>query len=150
MPKTRRQKELAKIHIAKKELELTDRAYRQVIEGVMDDLGVEGEPSSANLGPEGRAALLKTFREMGWQPQQSEGDPPWAGHYDVAGTPGMISQAQADFCAKMLDELGMLGAPGRIAGWIEKQTGHKSSVPMLTKARAHRVITGLQKLTGRR
>ena len=150
MPKSRRQKDLAKIHIAKKELDLSDQAYRAVVAGVMDDHDIPGQPSSANLDAPGRAALLKTLRGMGWQPQASEGPQRWKGYYDVPGTPGMISQSQADYCAKMLAELGMLGSPRRVSGWIEKQTGHKSSVPMLTKSKAHKVITGLQKLTDRR
>jgi hypothetical protein len=153
MPKSRRQKDLAKIHIAKKDLRLPDQRYRQIITGIMDERGIDGRPSSANLDPDARAALLDTFRGMGWHPQESEGPQPWKGFFDVAGTPGMISQSQADFISKMAwkGELGWLpDEPHRLTGWIERQTGHQSSVPMLTKARAHKVITGLQKMTGRR
>lgn len=152
MPKSRREKDLAKIHIAKKELGLSDRAYRQIVEGVMDDRGIEGKPSSANLDAGGRAALLKTFRGMGWNPQESqEGPTPWKGFFEVSGGPRTLSQAQADFIAKMGFEMRWLPhEPHRLTGWIERQTGHKASVPMLTKSKAHKVITGLQKLTGRR
>lgn len=182
--KTQRQADLAKIHIAKDELNLPDTHYRALVAGVMADRSIEGRPSSANLDAPGRRQLLKTLREMGWSPQTRPGeDDRWKGYLQVPGRPGKISQAQADYVAKMAFELGMLpDEEERLAGWIKRQTGEAIRLPLpkgdtddaappartantgedssttddtipfaaLTRSKAHKTITGLQKLTGRR
>jgi len=151
MPKTARRKDLAKIHIAKKELGLGEDTYRAIVASVMDERGLDGPASSANLGAEGRSQLLGILRDMGWSPQGGGGPQPWKGYFDVPGGPDLITQPQADYISKMAHEKGWLpDEPHRLAGWIERQTGHESSVDLLTRSRAHKVITGLQKLTSRR
>lgn len=56
-------KDLAKIHIAKKDLGLDDDTYRAMIRRIG---GVE---SSAQLDAAGRRALLAEFRAGGWKPK---------------------------------------------------------------------------------
>jgi len=180
MPKTERQADLAKIHIAKDELNLPEEHYRALVGGVMADRGIAGRTSSANLDAPGRRQLLQTLREMGWSPQHREGedDDRWRGYLQVPGHPGRISQAQADYVAKMAFEKGMLpDREDRLAGFIERQTGETIALPLpteeastndtapttnnqpttenilladLPRSKAHKTITGLQKLTGRR
>ena len=55
--------DLAKIHIAKKELGLTDEAYRDILRL---HFGVE---SAKNLNPRQVVVLLNKFRAKGWKPK---------------------------------------------------------------------------------
>ena len=145
-----RKRDLARIHIAKKDLGLTDDAYRQVVGGVMDRLGIKGRPSSANLTAQGRSVLLATFREMGWKPTPKPRDArsthPWKGRYYGAG--GIfLTQPQADEVARLEYDLGWQSNPDRLAGFIKRQLSKRVvSVSALKNREASSVITGLRKL----
>ncbi|MFH1027795.1 MAG: regulatory protein GemA, partial [Pseudomonadota bacterium] len=56
-----RREELAKIHIGKKELNLSDEIYRDIL------FHAGGVESSADLDWQGRRAVLERYRELGWQ-----------------------------------------------------------------------------------
>lgn len=56
--------DLAKIHIAKKELGLSDEAYRDILH---INFGVE---SAKDLLPKQVVALLNKFRALGWKPKR--------------------------------------------------------------------------------
>ncbi|WP_445364433.1 gp16 family protein [Microbulbifer sp. ANSA003] len=64
--KSNRQRELAKIHIARAELCMDDDTYRQLLQqvGKVD--------SAAKLDAAGRSKLLHRFRELGWKPKQAK------------------------------------------------------------------------------
>ncbi len=64
-----RRSELAKIHIAKKDLALDDDSYRQVI----TDIGKAKSGSSADLSSLGRARVLQHFISKGWKPRSKPG-----------------------------------------------------------------------------
>jgi len=57
-----KQNQLAKIHIAKKELGLDEPTYRAIIKQYSEN----GEESSANLTMLGRARVLKHMMQHGW------------------------------------------------------------------------------------
>lgn len=57
-----RHADLAKIHIAKKDLSLDDETYRHVIR----EVGGAASGSSADLTSLGRARVLQHFRSKGW------------------------------------------------------------------------------------
>ncbi|MBI3545971.1 MAG: regulatory protein GemA [Gammaproteobacteria bacterium] len=57
-----RRNDLAKIHIAKKDLSLDDETYRTIVRSV----GGAESGSSADLSPLGRARVLAHFRRVGW------------------------------------------------------------------------------------
>lgn len=65
------QKLLAKIHIAKKELGLTDEVYRQILSDVCRPLrGPEaGVPSAKDLDNGQALRLIRYFKDKGWQPK---------------------------------------------------------------------------------
>ena len=56
---------LAKIHIARKDLRLSDEDYRAIL------TRVAGAESAAKLGPSGHAAVLKEFQRLGWKAKKS-------------------------------------------------------------------------------
>jgi phage gp16-like protein len=59
--------ELAKIHIARKDLALTEEIYRDIIR---EASGGKTE-SSGELNWRGRRAVLERFRELGWKPRHA-------------------------------------------------------------------------------
>jgi len=59
----KRKKDLAKIHIAKAQLDLDDDDYRDIISRV------GGEKSAADLTEQGRQRVLAHFKRCGWQPK---------------------------------------------------------------------------------
>jgi len=157
MPKSRREKDLAKIHIAKKELGLKDEHYRLVIESVMNALNVPGKPSSANLDARGRQKLLDTFKDMGWSPTDQgnspEADhdrPHWRGRYESTERMGMATQKQCDYIALMEDELDWTPNPDRLKGFIERVRGKNCYPQSLSNRQASDVISAMEKMTGRK
>ncbi len=65
-----RREELAKIHIAKKDLNLSDDIYRDIL------YQAGGVESSADLDYRGRAAVLDRFAELGWEAKSKGGTSP--------------------------------------------------------------------------
>jgi len=61
--KKRRKDDLAKIHIARKELAIDEDSYRQIIR----DIGGADSGSSADLDMAGRRRVLQHFRDKGWR-----------------------------------------------------------------------------------
>lgn len=60
-----KRRDLAKIHIARKELGMAEDAYRLMLESVA------GVTSSAKLSAHGRAKVLHRLRQLGWKPKTS-------------------------------------------------------------------------------
>lgn len=58
-----RQANLAKIHIAKKDLGMSDDAYRAML------LAVAKVDSASKLDFQGQHAVLQRFKELGWKPK---------------------------------------------------------------------------------
>jgi hypothetical protein len=152
-PAARKQRkdDLAKIHIAKDELNLGDATYRHIIEGIMSELGIPGKPSAANLNAQAREKLLDTFRDMGWSPVESaeasgpdhdRGEP--HGRYQSTGRDGFATQDQLNYIAVMEDQLGWTPNPDRLEGFIERQLGKEIEPRFLRNRQASDVITGLQ------
>lgn len=65
-----RKNDLAKIHIAKKDLGLDDDTYREVIRAI----GKADSGSSRDLDEAGRARVLKHFKSKGWKVRRSRMD----------------------------------------------------------------------------
>lgn len=60
-----RRRDLARIHIAKKDMVLDDETYRSIIRNI----GKVKSGSSADLSPTGRGRVLQYFKEQGWRPR---------------------------------------------------------------------------------
>jgi phage gp16-like protein len=69
-PAERRNNDLARIHVAKKELRLDDQAYRDVLEAC------GGVRSAKDLDLAGRLRVLDQFKKMGWVPKPAPDAPP--------------------------------------------------------------------------
>jgi phage gp16-like protein len=65
-----RRREMATIHVAKKELQLDEDAYRDLM------LTVTGKTSSAQLDWQGRKKLLDHFKKLGFRVKGSKNDRP--------------------------------------------------------------------------
>lgn len=83
-------------------------------------------------------------------PDEADNAPAWRGRYDVPGTPGMVTPAQANAIARLEDALGWTGQPDRLQGMIRRQLGRPSNVHVpvhgLANRQASSLITGLQRL----
>ena len=148
-----RRKDLASIHIAKKELELSEIQYRSIIASVMDDLGIKGKASSANLHAKGRAELLSTFRDMGWNPSHRANErrkKVWKGHWKATGRPGKASQKQLDYLAMMVYEKGWHKDDSRTEGFIERTIGQEKHPAFCSVGEMSKVIQGMEAYTDRR
>lgn len=75
-PTEQRRRDLAKIHIAAKDLHLTEDAYRTLLESVA------GVTSAADLDADGRREVLACLRRLGWEPR---GGPRRRAHAGPAG-----------------------------------------------------------------
>ncbi len=69
-----RRAELARIHIAKKQLGLDDDLYRAIIARVSAKFRREPVASSAKLEPRERVAVLAEFERLGFKPTPPGGD----------------------------------------------------------------------------
>lgn len=114
--------ELAKIHIAKKELGLDDATYRSIL---WDRYGKE---SSVDLSERQTADLIDLFRQKGWRPAS-------------AAQRGLIYALW-----RRLETDGALGHPGEaaLASFVEHATG-KDNLRRLTVREASRVIERLKR-----
>lgn len=66
-----RARDLALIHIARKDLRLTEEAYRALLQSVA------GLASAKDLDAVGRAAVIERLREIGWAPQRRPAPSDW-------------------------------------------------------------------------
>lgn len=71
-----RQTDLAKIHMAKKQLGLDDDTYRQIL------WQVGKVESAADLDLAGRSKLIQHFKDKGWKPKRSKKYSPKSRHKD--------------------------------------------------------------------
>jgi len=65
----RRNQQLSKIHIAKKELAMDDDSYRAML------ARVAGVTSAKDLGPRQVGAVLSEFERLGWKPKPGRAKP---------------------------------------------------------------------------
>jgi phage gp16-like protein len=65
-----RRRDLSIIHLAKKDLQLTDDEYRDLM------LGVTGKTSSAQLDWQGRHKLIEHFKKLGFKVKGTQADRP--------------------------------------------------------------------------
>lgn len=115
----KRRADLAKIHIARKDLGLSDDDYRAVLQSV--DPRVE---SAGDLDQAGRASLLVQFRKLGWkakpgkQPRTGTTGQPakiralWLELHRVGAVQDPSEKALSAFCKRMtkVDRPEWLGA----------------------------------------
>ncbi len=108
--KNYRLKALAKIHIAKKDLKLSDDDYRDVIRSV-----VPGRDSSADLTEHQLHELLNRFHELGWRPQLRR--------RETRPLPPMVWKARGLWLE--LHEMGVVKNPGwtSLARFCKRVTG---------------------------
>lgn len=131
------QANLAKIHIAKKELELTDETYRDILR-----LRFKVE-SSAKLNDRQCFVLLNEFKRRGWKPRHANKSPK-PPQSRALSQDAMARKARALWLD--LHEMGIVRDPGESAlgAYVKRITGVEAlqwlSVEQLTK-----VIESLKK-----
>ncbi len=139
-PEDRRRADLAKIHVAKKELGLSDENYRALLQGLC------GVKSAKDLDFMGRQKLLIKLQSLGWKPAPAAGKPgrkPWK---PAAGSQG--SKILALWLE--LKRKGKLHTPTDEAlfDFVKDMSGVEHP-DWLTAAQANDVIEGLKAWLGR-
>lgn len=141
MTDPRRNAELAKIHIAKKDLRLSDDAYEAAVMGVSG-----GQKTSAGkLTSAERAALLDRFRALGFKTKRATG---------ARAEALDARQAKIKALWRALWNLGVVRDPSEAAllAFVERQTGGVGGVKalrFLDARAAGKVIEGLKAMAGR-
>jgi len=110
-----RKTDLAKIHIARKDLHLDEETYRCVIR----EIGKVASGSSKDLTPTGRARVLAHFRSKGWKPRRAKRTP--------RKSQGMASAGQIKKIKDLwisLADAGVVRAPGEdgLRAWLTSAT----------------------------
>lgn len=116
--------DLAKIHIAKKDLCLDDDTYRAILWTVCR------VKSAADLDEYGRRKLLEHFRSRGWKPQRKPG-------------PGKVARMNNALMGKVEAQLAELHAPWKYADAMAKRMFNVDSVRFCQPAQLRKIVAAL-------
>lgn len=131
-----RKKDLAKIHMAKKDLAMTDDSYRALIKRI-----TKGRTnSSAELTTTERVVLLAEFKRLGWHPKRSRKHSP-----ERTGLASKITATWID-----MSKRGLLrdGSERALGHYCKRMTG-KHSVDWLTIKEAQKLLESLKQWESR-
>lgn len=125
---------LAKVHIAKKELVLTDENYRAIL------VRVTGCESSRDCSERQLEQLLTEFKRLGWKPKAGKGG-------------SGFGQPHVRKIYALWKEAGIVGAVGNatkeaLRAFVERQTG-KSAPEFCSPGDANRVTEALKAMISR-
>jgi phage gp16-like protein len=132
-----RKNDLAKIHMAKKDLALTDDTYRAML------MRLTGKESAAALTLPERAKVLKEFERFGWKPKAAK---------PVAAKRTQYSRPTS---RKLAAQWGELYSQGKVVNktqpallnWVMRQTGCEDlkTLDWLSNEEANACINALKK-----
>ncbi|MBW1801460.1 MAG: regulatory protein GemA [Deltaproteobacteria bacterium] len=133
---SRRNSELAMIHIAKKDLGLNDEVYRNILESVA------GVRSAADLDEISRRIIIEHFKELGFNPHRKG----YRSHHRSAKRSGMHVPASADrsgLLSKIGALLTVMGLPWSYADGIANRMFGIAFVRWLYPDQLRKVIASL-------
>ncbi|KTT63597.1 hypothetical protein NS383_18895 [Pseudomonas oryzihabitans] len=122
----RRNQQLSKIHIAKKELAMDDDSYRAML------ARVAGVTSAKDLGPRQVGAVLREFERLGWKPKAGRAKPNAAAD-------------RAKLVGKIEAQLASAGRPWDYADALAKRLYKVERLEWLDATQLGGVITALAK-----
>lgn len=131
---------LAKIHIARKELQLSDDNYYAILAGF-------GVASSKDLTPQQVNELMSIFRRLGWKQKQA---PPtgWGKQkyeYLRPRPADMADPRQLRMIEAVWRDVATSAGDASLEQFIERQTGIRK-LPWLKKEHARAVLTALKNM----
>lgn len=135
-----RRAELAKIHIAKKDLGL-DRARYEAI--LWDQVGVH---SSADLDSAGRRKVLEYFKSKGWRPKRSGSSP--ESRHKASGSKSQADKIRALWIVMYKAGIVKNGSEHALNRYVKRMTGI-DYVQWLCPNNANRVIESLKRWRSR-
>jgi len=146
-----RRVELAKIHVAKKQLEslgLDDAAYREVVFRVSSQFRSPGVRSSGQMTARERRALLDELKRLGFQdaPAKNAGAPEDWIETDVPHLRKLLA------CWRDLERLGVIQATRRkskLRRFVKRMTGVEA-IEWLSPEETNQVIEGLKAWSARK
>jgi phage gp16-like protein len=128
----RRKSELAKIHVAKKELALADDEYRAIL------LAVTGKTSAADLDWRGRDALLAHFKKIGFKAKGTDRARP------------NVGEDRMPRMRKIEAQLADAGYPWSYADALAKKICKKDSIRFCDGGELSKIISALARDAARR
>lgn len=131
-----RSKDLAMIHIAIKDLGISDDEYRSLLKTVC------GVDSSSQLDMAGRQRFLDHLKRCGWKPKSKEGKP----HRKLSPRAGKIYSLWQQLADAKLVEQRTFSA---LEAWVKVQTG-VDKLEWLNEAQAGQCIEQLKKWLARK
>lgn len=113
-----RNNDLARIHIAKKDLHLDDDTYRQIIRNI----GGAESGSASDLSFQGRVKVIQHFTSQGWKPKSGRSR-------NAVKSPGMASNGQIRYIRYIWIRLADNDVVKRreeagLRAWIQSATSH--------------------------
>jgi phage gp16-like protein len=132
MTKDPRTRDLARIHLAKKELGLEEEAYRALLQAET------GQSSAAGLDARGRWKVLMAFTRMGWKGGQKAGDPA-----KKAGKPAPQKGSKEALLKKIEAQLADAGRPWAYANGMAKHMFKVDLVQWCDESQLRRIVAAL-------
>lgn len=133
---TLRRKQKALLHVAKKDLRLSDDDYRVIL------VHVAGVTSSTELDRAGFDAVMGAFERLGFKPLARRGP-------DYGRRPGMASLAQLDLNRDLWTEWSGAAPEDGLETWV-KRTFKVDSLRFLTADAARKATTALPAMKARK
>ncbi len=133
--------QLAKIHIAKKDLALTDGNYRDLLRGLT------GKESARDLSGKEVDAVLQEFNKLGWKPKKQR--PQKLKYQDLANRPGMATPKQL----RMIEAMWMTGEGIReknltaFRRFLKNRFGI-SGMRFIEELEIHRIVKAIEIING--
>ena len=128
-----RQTDLAKIHIAKKDLKMDDDSYRAMLKNVT------GQESSSKLDFHQRQKVLHKFKTLGWNPRKKAG-------VKSNRTPNLSSKIRALWIEMAQQEIIWDSSEYALQAYVKRMSNGKYQVPQFCdKTTAIRIIESLKK-----
>lgn len=132
-----RNKKLAAIHIAKKELKLSDEAYRAILSGL-------GLFSASEITEEKQYAdLMNAFKKLGYSPAKNKANYEFKNRREGSGSPDRISAAQEYYIRGLWDLASRVRSEESLNALILR-IGKVIHISWLTRKAASKVILALR------
>ncbi len=128
-------RQLALLHVARRELGLDDTAYRDLLESAT------GVRSAADLDYAGFRALLRRLERLGFRPR---GAP-----RDYGRRPGMATPAQIDYIRGLWRRYRGRDDEAALRNWLHRRFGI-SDLRFLDRGMAHQTLVALKAMVARR
>ena len=127
------QGKLAVIHVAKKQLHLSDKSYRSLL------YQTSRVRSAKDLGHAGFVQVMQRFEKLGFKSDYNK--------HDYGQRPGMATLSQLKYIRSLWRQYASYPSERNLNKWLERQF-HVSSLRFVDQETAAKVIVTLKRMAG--